>query len=146
MRGPRDKDKSRNAFQLRNHTMYHFHGAVLVTETSPESMWEESTYKHEYQEVRIIGLILETSYHNVPYQSITDRNRHPIPSIYNHPSPNPNHSLAVISQLLVFPLIFFLSLRGDPSSIPPPKLEPSLALLALSQMFINVYFCYQKQI
>ncbi|XP_027429664.2 uncharacterized protein LOC113911348 isoform X1 [Zalophus californianus] len=31
-------------------TPCHLHGALLVTETSPESAWEESTYKHEYQE------------------------------------------------------------------------------------------------
>lgn len=29
-------------------TPFHLHGALLVTETSPESAWEESTYKHEY--------------------------------------------------------------------------------------------------
>lgn len=114
-------------------TPCHLHGTVLVTETSPASMWEGSTYEHEYQEVRTINLILEASYHhNVPYQSIAGHNRHPILSVYNHPSPNPSHSLAVVLQLLVFLLAFFLSLpQRSFTNFLPLKLELSLTLLAL---------------
>lgn len=88
-------------------------------------------------------LILEASYHNVLYQSIAGHDRHPIPSIYNHPSPNPSNSLVIVLQLPAFPLTFFLSLPRDLSPLTyPPKLDLCLTLLAIFlkclQMFIFV--------
>ena len=46
-------------------THYHFCCILLVIQTNPDSMWEEtrSTQGHEYQEARNTGVILESGYH-----------------------------------------------------------------------------------
>lgn len=104
MGDPRDQGKSSNAIHDSGLEIIlsYLHSALLVTKTSPESVWEKRTYKHESQEARIIGFASEASYHNAPYQSTAGHDRCPAPSTYNDPSPNLNNGLAAFHNCLSF--------------------------------------------